>query len=252
MFTRRAIAHLSTMWAQLTRKIPADSDTTTEARDREIVMRLSKGNVRLQLGLYKTEEDIAQEKTAVLKLYDGRTQWTSENIRKTGTTSNSLMMTMRMRWYKVRLFRLSRKTMQINIKKLNQHATVPVYATPGSACFDLHASEYGEIGAFSAGVVKTGIAVAVPPGFVMLMYSRSGHGFKNGVRLVNSVGVIDSDYRGEICVGLRNDSAIRFDFKPGDRIAQAMIVAAPKVSLVETDDLDETSRGSGGFGSTGL
>ena len=85
----------------------------------------------------------------------------------------------------------------------------------------------------------------------MLVYSRSGHGFKHGVRLANSVGVIDSDYRGEVSIGLRNDSPLRFDYKAGDRLAQAMILPVPMVELVEVEELSDTERGTGGFGSTG-
>ena len=85
----------------------------------------------------------------------------------------------------------------------------------------------------------------------MLVFSRSGHGFKNSITLVNCVGVIDSDYRGELMVKLRNDSALRFSFEPGDRIAQAMIVQLPSVQFVAVEELSDTQRGAGGFGSTG-
>jgi dUTP pyrophosphatase len=84
-----------------------------------------------------------------------------------------------------------------------------------------------------------------------MVYSRSGHGFRHRISLVNSVGVCDSDYRGSVAVGLRNDSPIRFRYCAGDRIAQAMVVPVPKVTFKEVDELTETVRGAGGFGSTG-
>ena len=144
------------------------------------------------------------------------------------------------------------KTIQIKFKKLHPDAVVPKYATPGAACFDLHAIEGGEVSPCGGTMnFLTGLAFDVPSGYVMLIYSRSGHGFKNSIRLVNGTGVIDSDYRGDVAVKLRNDSALRFDVTKGDRIAQAMLVPVPQVELVEVEDLSDTERGTGGFGSTG-
>lgn len=128
---------------------------------------------------------------------------------------------------------------------------MPAYATAGAACFDLHAMHEGWVPAGGATSFQTGLAVEIPPGHAMLIYSRSGHGFKRGVRLVNSVGVIDSDYRGEIAVKLHNDSPLDFYFERGDRIAQAMVVPVPRVELLRVDELSDTERGAGGFGSTG-
>jgi dUTP pyrophosphatase len=100
-------------------------------------------------------------------------------------------------------------------------------------------------------VVDTGLAVEIPAGFVMLVFSRSGHGFKSGVRLANSVGVIDSDYRGEVKVKLQNDGSTNFEVMPGDRVAQAMLLPVPVVSLEWADELSDTERGANGHGSTG-
>lgn len=142
--------------------------------------------------------------------------------------------------------------LNLKVKRLHQDAVLPKYATEGAACFDLHALEDGEAGACGGTVqCRTGLAFEIPAGHVMLIYSRSGHGFNYGVRLVNAVGVIDADYRGEVAVKLRNDSPLRFNVKAGDRIAQAMIVPVPVVNIVEADSLTDTARGSGGFGSTG-
>jgi len=142
--------------------------------------------------------------------------------------------------------------MKVKVKKMHPTAVIPEYASSGAACFDLRAIEGGEVFALGGTLAcRTGLAFEVPAGHVMLIYSRSGHGFKNSVRLVNSVGVIDSDYRGEVAVKLCNDSPLDFSVEPGDRIAQAMIVKAPAVELIESESLEETERGADGFGSTG-
>lgn len=143
--------------------------------------------------------------------------------------------------------------MKIHVKKLHESANLPRYATTGAACFDLQTIEAGELSPYGGTCqFRTGLAFEVPEGHVMLIFSRSGHGFKNDISLSNCVGVIDSDYRGEVQVKLRNDSAIRFGFEPGDRIAQALIMPIPTVQLVEATSLSETDRGAGGFGSTGV
>lgn len=143
--------------------------------------------------------------------------------------------------------------MQINFKKLHPAAVAPVYATAGAACFDLHAIEGGTVshGLNPKAVFATGLAFEVPTGHVMLVYGRSGHGFKNSTRLANCVGVIDSDYRGEVKVALTADQGGQITVEPGDRIAQAMIVPIPTVQLNEVAELSDTDRGTGGFGSTG-
>lgn len=146
--------------------------------------------------------------------------------------------------------------MQINIQKLNENAVIPAYATTGAACFDLVSTEDVLIHPGSHKAVGTGLAFEIPEGYVMQIFSRSGHGFKNNIRLTNCTGIIDSDYRGEVKVGLYNDKSIDmpdnvFSVKAGDRIAQAMIVPVNQVSFVATDSLSQTDRGTGGFGSTG-
>lgn len=148
---------------------------------------------------------------------------------------------------------------QLKVKKLHPDAILPTYATSGAACFDLHAvavNGYEHLGAhvheYEPVLCRTGLSFEIPPGHVMLIYSRSGHGFKWGTRLANCTGVIDSDYRGEVQVKLTYDGAEDGPFiQPGDRIAQAMIVPIPTVELVEVSELSDTERGAGGFGSTG-
>lgn len=141
--------------------------------------------------------------------------------------------------------------MELKFKKTHPGAFEPMYATAGAACFDL-ASVYGDhIEPGGETVFGTGLAFEIPQGHVMLVYSRSGHGFKNSVSLVNSVGVIDSDYRGNVAVKLCNNSDAPFVVEAGDRIAQAMVVPVIQCNFREVAELNGTERGVGGFGSTG-
>ena len=141
--------------------------------------------------------------------------------------------------------------LNVKVKKLSEDAILPTYATGGSACFDLYTAE--ETAAFTdSGIFKTGLAFEIPEGYVMLVYSRSGHGFKNDIRLANCVGVIDSDYRGELLIKLTIDSNLIHVIGKGERIAQAMIVPYQSVLFEEVDELGTTERGVGGFGSTGV
>lgn len=148
------------------------------------------------------------------------------------------------------------RRMPLRIKRLSPEAKPPARATEGAACFDLHAVVPPDI-AFQVAhpgkriVVDTGLAFEVPPGFVMKVYSRSGHGFKSGVRLANAVGIIDADFRGPVKVALVNDGDEPFMVRHGDRIAQAMLVELPTVEIIEVDELSDTARGTGGLGSTG-
>lgn len=138
----------------------------------------------------------------------------------------------------------------VRVKRLHPDAQLPDYQSAGAACFDLHTTHADHIPANGATVFRTGLSFEVPEGYVMLVYSRSGHGFKAGVRLSNCVGVIDSDYRGEVMVKLTSDGG-ELDVSASDRIAQAMIVPVPHVRLEWADELSDTHRGHGGMGSTG-
>ncbi|MBR4439545.1 MAG: dUTP diphosphatase [Clostridia bacterium] len=130
---------------------------------------------------------------------------------------------------------------------------MPSRATAGSAGFDLQAALDAPLtlapGKLAS--VPTGVAVKLPQGSVGLLFGRSGLGVKHGVTLSNSVGVIDSDYTGEIFVGLCNVSDEPYTIMPLDRIAQLVVASPLPVTLVASDTLEETERGSGGFGSTG-
>lgn len=148
--------------------------------------------------------------------------------------------------------------LKLRFRRIHHAARLPVRASAGAACFDLHALSDSDgapeglpVEFVGASTFGTGLAVEVPPGFALMIYSRSGHGFKSDVRLANCVGVIDSDYRGEIMVRLTCDGPGPFTVKRGDRIAQAMLIPVPDVELIEVDALTETARGAGGLGSTG-
>jgi dUTP pyrophosphatase len=139
--------------------------------------------------------------------------------------------------------------MKIKIKKLHPDAITPTYGTAGAACFDLYALDVTYVS--NRAYVTTGLAFEVPEGHVMMIYSRSGMGFNRGVRLANCVGVIDSDYRGEVKVALHGDRGHQLEVHAGDRIAQAMIIPINQVSFDVVVDLSNTDRGAGGFGSSG-
>lgn len=145
--------------------------------------------------------------------------------------------------------------MNVKIKKIHPDAKVPVYGSKGAACFDLYAARIIDIADDIELTVTygTGLQFEVPEGHVMMIYSRSGHGFKHGITLVNSTGVIDADYRGEVCVKLRKTRIDMYGIPDvGERIAQAMILPVEQVAFEEVDELSNTERGEGGFGSTGV
>ena len=133
-------------------------------------------------------------------------------------------------------------------------AKAPFYATPGAAAADLCAVLDAPLTLPPMGraMVPTGLAIQLPgPEYVALVCARSGLAVKHGLALSNGVGVIDSDYRGEIQVGLVNLGSETYTLQPGERLAQLMILPVAQAAFVQADTLDETDRGAGGFGSTG-
>lgn len=144
---------------------------------------------------------------------------------------------------------------QLKVKLLNELAKMPTFSSNGAACFDLAAvigrKFYNEASGVGSLVVGTGLAVEVPQGYALMIYSRSGQGFKENTRLANCVGVIDSDYRGEVMVKLTRDDGGMIRVNTGDRIAQAMLIPVPELVLVQVDELSDTERGANGLGSTG-
>ncbi len=145
--------------------------------------------------------------------------------------------------------------MNIQVKKLHPDAVLPTYGTQGAAAADLYAlcpPEGITLAPMQRALIPTGIAIELPDAnYVALVYARSGNAIKHGLSLTNGVGVVDSDYRGEICVGLVNLSDTAYTVQNGERIAQLRIAPALQPSFIEVHELSDTQRGTGGFGSTG-
>ena len=148
--------------------------------------------------------------------------------------------------------------MKLKIKalspKIGTEIPLPKFATAGAACMDLCACIDAPVTleAGARALIPTGIAIALPSAdYVALVFARSGLAIKQGVCLSNGVGVIDSDYRGEIGVGLVNLGQSAYTVQPGDRIAQLMVTPVVQPTVVQVSALDDTDRGAGGFGSTG-
>ena len=144
----------------------------------------------------------------------------------------------------------------INIKKLNEHAVLPSYGSEYAAGADLYAIVHNdtnmiEILPGETAFIGTGLSMEIPTGYVGLIYARSGMACKRGLAPANKVGVIDSDYRGEIMVALYNQSNETKVITSGDRIAQIIIQPITQFKFNEVDELSDTARGEGGFGSTG-
>ena len=140
----------------------------------------------------------------------------------------------------------------VKIKKLNENATIPTYGSPYSAGADLYsAMDEVEIAPHTTVLIKTGLVLELPVGFAGLIYARSGLATKRGLAPANKVGVIDCDYRGEVMVALHNHSETEQTVSKGERIAQLVITPYVVADFEEADELTETVRGEGGFGSTG-
>ena len=148
--------------------------------------------------------------------------------------------------------------MNTNVKVLlSRGMTMPAYATEGAAAVDMRAAiDEGTTVTIQPGeraMIPTGMAISLEnANVVAILAARSGLAVKSGINLANGIGVIDSDYRGEICVGLYNSSNVPFTVNRGDRIAQLLFMPVYVANLIEAVSLDETARGAGGFGSTGV
>ena len=142
-------------------------------------------------------------------------------------------------------------TIRIRRGESDRDIPIPSYATPGSAGLDMRSAEDVEIEPGERAAVGTGIYLEIPPGFEGQVRPRSGLALKHGVTLLNSPGTIDSDYRGEIRVIMINLGRVNFSVRRGDRIAQIVFAPCAQADIFETDELGDTTRSSGGFGSTG-
>lgn len=141
----------------------------------------------------------------------------------------------------------------VKIKKLDKKAKVPVYSSAAAAGMDLYAREEGAvtIRPDQTVMIHTGIASEIPERYVGLVFARSGMAVKKGLAPANKVGVVDSDYRGELMIALHNHSSVDRVIEDGERVAQMVIMPVPQVTLKEAEELSGTERGDGGFGSTG-
>ena len=141
----------------------------------------------------------------------------------------------------------------LQLKKLDASLPTPRYAHEGDAGLDIYAAEDVTLQPGQRAMVPTGIAIAIPQGYAGFVQPRSGLAAKQGITIVNTPGLIDSGYRGEVkVIALNTDSANTVQLKRGERIAQLVIQAVPVVTLEEVDELGSTERGSGGFGSSGM
>lgn len=144
--------------------------------------------------------------------------------------------------------------MKIAVKKLKDTAVLPKAGSAQAAGYDLYACLEAPVtvGPHSTQMIGTGLAAAIPGGYFGGVFARSGLASKQGLRPANCVGVIDSDYRGEIRVAIHNDTDEERRIDPGERLAQLVVLPCLSVEFVEQDCLDQTLRGEGGFGHTGL
>jgi dUTP pyrophosphatase len=143
--------------------------------------------------------------------------------------------------------------MDIKYKKLNELAKVPTRGSDSAAGYDLYAATEAKIIIYphSTLMISTGLSLELPEGYFGAIFARSGLASKQGLRPANCVGVVDSDYRGEVKVALHNDTDLVQSFEAGDRIAQLVLLPYVEMTFVETEEITETERGEDGFGSTG-
>ncbi len=143
-------------------------------------------------------------------------------------------------------------TVQVRVKRLTPDAKIPKAAKAGDVAFDLYSVIDHEIKQGERYAVPTGIAVEIPPGYEGQVRPRSGLALKEGITVLNTPGTIDSGYRGEVKTIMINHSDASFQITKGMRISQLAIRPVPKVTFIEVDELSDTDRGDGGFGSTGI
>ena len=148
---------------------------------------------------------------------------------------------------------MGRKRIVVPIKRLVPDVEIPSYAYEGDAGLDLRSAENVTLNPFERKLISTGLAIALPEGYAGFVQPRSGLAIKQGLSIVNTPGLIDSHYRGELkVIAINLDAHTPIQIKKGDRIAQLVVQAVPVVTLSEVDELDKTDRGTGGFGSSGV
>lgn len=145
------------------------------------------------------------------------------------------------------------KSIAVSLKRLDPSVELPSYAYEGDAGLDLRSNIDIDLAPFERALIPTGLAIAIPDGFAGFVQPRSGLAIKRGFSIVNTPGLIDAHYRGELMIiGINLDSRESIHIARGERIAQLVIQEVPTVNLVEVEELDETDRGSCGFGSSGV
>ena len=142
--------------------------------------------------------------------------------------------------------------MTLRFRRVHPDAVLPSYAHPSDAGMDVRSVDELTLAPGRRALVHTGLVMLLPPGYEAQVRPRSGLALKSGVTVLNTPGTIDSGYRGEVGVILANFGETDFRVKPGDKIAQIVVAPVAQAEIVETEDVDETDRGAGGFGSTGV
>lgn len=146
--------------------------------------------------------------------------------------------------------RIPREMIDVKVQKIHEDAIIPEYAHVTDAGADIYAIEDMAVKPHTTVLVKTGLKVAIPTGYEIQIRPRSGMSLKTSMRVANTPGTIDAGYRGEVCVIMENTGNLTYNIAKGDKVAQMVIMPVPMINWIETDELDDTDRGEGGFGST--
>lgn len=146
--------------------------------------------------------------------------------------------------------RVPREMVDVKVQKIHKDAIIPEYAHVTDAGADIYAVEDMAVKPHTTVLVKTGLKVAIPTGYEIQIRPRSGMSLKTSMRIANTPGTIDAGYRGEVCVIMENTGNLTYNISKGDRVAQMIIMPVPMINWIETNELDDTDRGEGGFGST--
>lgn len=146
--------------------------------------------------------------------------------------------------------RIPREMVDVKVQKIHEDAIIPEYAHVTDAGADIYAIEDVAVKPHTTVLVKTGLKVAIPTGYEIQIRPRSGMSLKTSMRVANTPGTIDAGYRGEVCVIMENTGNLTYNIAKGDRVAQMVIMPVPMINWIETNELDDTDRGEGGFGST--
>ena len=146
--------------------------------------------------------------------------------------------------------KIPRELVDVKVQKIHEDAVIPEYAHVTDAGADIYAIEDMAVKPHTTVLVRTGLKVAIPTGYEIQIRPRSGMSLKTTMRIANTPGTIDAGYRGEVCVIMENTGNLTYNISKGDKVAQMVITPVPMINWIETNELDNTDRGEGGFGST--